>query len=304
MDNLKNKIEELKSNPEKLFGLIYPYILIVIIALGLYFVTNLGNIARQSIPPVPADTTKQTDLPIVEPRTIPPVNIIEMSKPTEELIVKGKEIYTNICASCHGVDGMGNGPAAAGLNPQPRNFANKDGWKNGTKLSGIFTTLEEGIPNSGMIAYNYLPPSERIALAHYLRETFIPDPPVDSENELTALDQLYSLSQGKEIPAQIPVETAMSLMLQENSSTIQNLAQKVSRVDNTNDAGAKMFNLVTSNKLRALATLDSDKTWKDNYQKFVSSIVYNVNNNGFNNNIFKLSSEEWNTLYNFMNGLF
>jgi mono/diheme cytochrome c family protein len=304
MDNLKNKIEELKSNPEKLFGLIYPYILIVIIALGLYFVTNLGNIARQSIPPVPADTTKQTDLPIVEPRTIPPVNIIEMSKPTEELIVKGKEIYTNICASCHGVDGMGNGPAAAPLNPQPRNFTNKDGWKNGTKLSGIYTTLEEGIPNSGMIAYNYLPPAERIALAHYLRETFIPDPPVDSENELTALDQLYSLSQGKEIPAQIPVETAMSLMLQENSSTIQNLAQKVSRVDNTNDAGAKMFNLVTSNKLRALATLDSDKTWKDNYQKFVSSIVYNVNHNGFNNNIFKLSSEEWNTLYNFMNGLF
>ena len=304
MDNLKNKIEELKSNPEKLFGLIYPYILIVIIALGLYFVTNLGNIARQSIPPVPADTTKQTDLPIVEPRTIPPVNIIEMSKPTEELIVKGKEIYTNICASCHGVDGIGNGPAAAALNPQPRNFTNKDGWKNGTKLSGIYTTLEEGIPNSGMIAYNYLPPSERIALAHYLRETFIPDPPVDSENELTALDQLYSLSQGKEIPAQIPVETAMSLMLQENSSTIQNLAQKVSRVDNTNDAGAKMFNLVTSNKLRALATLDSDKTWKDNYQKFVSSIVYNVNHNGFNNNIFKLSSEEWNTLYNFMNGLF
>ncbi|MBI3989236.1 MAG: cytochrome c [candidate division NC10 bacterium] len=39
--------------------------------------------------------------------------------------VKGKEIYTKFCASCHGPSGRGDGPAAAALNPKPRNFADK-----------------------------------------------------------------------------------------------------------------------------------------------------------------------------------
>jgi mono/diheme cytochrome c family protein len=31
----------------------------------------------------------------------------------------GKKIFVNYCASCHGVDGKGNGPAAAALKPAP-----------------------------------------------------------------------------------------------------------------------------------------------------------------------------------------
>ena len=31
--------------------------------------------------------------------------------------------YSNLCASCHGPKGQGNGPAAAALNPKPKNFA-------------------------------------------------------------------------------------------------------------------------------------------------------------------------------------
>lgn len=38
---------------------------------------------------------------------------------------KGKEIYAKFCASCHGATGKGDGPAAAALNPKPRNFADK-----------------------------------------------------------------------------------------------------------------------------------------------------------------------------------
>jgi mono/diheme cytochrome c family protein len=32
-------------------------------------------------------------------------------------------IYSNLCASCHGAKGQGDGPAAAALNPKPRDFA-------------------------------------------------------------------------------------------------------------------------------------------------------------------------------------
>jgi len=31
--------------------------------------------------------------------------------------------YSNFCVSCHGASGQGNGPAAAALNPKPKDFA-------------------------------------------------------------------------------------------------------------------------------------------------------------------------------------
>lgn len=38
---------------------------------------------------------------------------------------KGKTIYTNLCASCHGNGGKGDGPAAAALNPKPKDLTDK-----------------------------------------------------------------------------------------------------------------------------------------------------------------------------------
>ncbi len=35
---------------------------------------------------------------------------------------KGKEKFNQICASCHGPQGHGDGPAAAALNPKPRDL--------------------------------------------------------------------------------------------------------------------------------------------------------------------------------------
>jgi mono/diheme cytochrome c family protein len=35
---------------------------------------------------------------------------------------RAQELFTNRCATCHGPQGTGDGPAAAALNPRPRNF--------------------------------------------------------------------------------------------------------------------------------------------------------------------------------------
>lgn len=37
---------------------------------------------------------------------------------------KGKEKFQVFCASCHGSTGIGDGPAAAALNPKPKNLQN------------------------------------------------------------------------------------------------------------------------------------------------------------------------------------
>ena len=39
---------------------------------------------------------------------------------------QGKKLYGQFCASCHGESGKGNGPAAAALNPKPRDHTDKE----------------------------------------------------------------------------------------------------------------------------------------------------------------------------------
>ncbi len=62
----------------------------------------------------------------------------------------GKNVYNINCATCHGSNGEGDGPAAVGF--KPRNFK-KDKFKNGATIDGIKKTLAEGIPGTQMIAW-------------------------------------------------------------------------------------------------------------------------------------------------------
>jgi mono/diheme cytochrome c family protein len=58
----------------------------------------------------------------------------------------GKQMYVNYCAPCHGVEGKGNGPAAAALKRQPANLAALS-RNNGGKFPSthIASVLEFGI---------------------------------------------------------------------------------------------------------------------------------------------------------------
>ncbi|MGK5081895.1 c-type cytochrome [Bdellovibrionota bacterium FG-1] len=87
---------------------------------------------------------------------------------TPELVSHGKALFQAQCAACHGPEGKGNGPAAAVLNPPPRNFSVTTGWKNGRKVSMIFKTLKEGLPGSAMASFGTLPADDRWALTHYV----------------------------------------------------------------------------------------------------------------------------------------
>jgi hypothetical protein len=144
---MNKKIKEIKENPGKIFGLVYPYVLVIGVALGLMYISNLNDIARQSVPPRLVDTLAAQDLEVVKPRSIPPLDIIAVSKPSQDLIEKGAGIYANICASCHGIDGIGNGPAATGLNPPPRDLTSlKAAGKTGQKFLKFIKLLKKEFP--------------------------------------------------------------------------------------------------------------------------------------------------------------
>ncbi len=88
-------------------------------------------------------------------------------KVTPELLEKGKTLFATTCAACHGEKGDGTGPAAAALNPKPRNF-HADPFKQGTKVEDIFNTATNGVPGTAMVGFPGLPEEDRWAIASFV----------------------------------------------------------------------------------------------------------------------------------------
>jgi len=294
-------IEKVKENPGTIFGIVYPYILTIIIVIGLYYVANIGNIAINETSAFVPDTTVIADLPVVQARTVPPVDILKMKDPTDELLQKGKELYTTNCASCHNETGAGGGPASVGLNPAPRNFTSPDGWKNGRTLSAIYTTLEEGIEGGSMISYNFLTSQDRISLAHYIRKEFMQEPPVDSDDDLSALNSLYNLSAGMEVPAQIPVSVAMEIITLENAQKSTKLEDGLKTIDsNRSIYSVSLFESIVDNEKLALSSLINSDTWKSGEKAFTDFVTVNIGQNGFNPKVNYLSDADRNLLFSYL----
>lgn len=298
---LKKQIKDFNNDPGKMLGLVYIYVIIIGIAIGLYYLTNIGNVAKQKVPAVLPDSTKETEIVFSEAKSIPSIDMNVISIASAELVEKGKKLFQTSCTSCHGEAGKGDGPGGVALNPPPRNFTSLTGWKNGPLLSGIYKTLEEGIPGGGMISYNFLLPEDRFALAHYIRETFVPNAPKDSPDELALLDATYNLSKVQEIPAQIPVKSAMLITSNEGDKKSDVILKLISGFKSNPEQGALLFVNVTSDISKALVSLMSNLNWKNNQNQFVNLVVNEVNQNGFNNKIFSLSSSDWNILFDFLN---
>ncbi|MBI5660912.1 MAG: cytochrome c [Ignavibacterium album] len=294
-EQIKEKVEEIKNSPGTIFGLVFPYFLIVGILIGLYFVSKIEFLSRQKVPPVLRDTVVVADLQMREAKTVPPVNLSEIKNATPQLLSEGETLYKSNCASCHGETGAGGGPASAGLNPAPRNFTSPDGWKNGPKLSQIYITLQEGIPGSAMVSYDYLLPEQKFALAHYIRTNFVPNPPEDSQSDLDALDATYNLSAGQQIPAQIPVAIAKTVIFRENEQYLAKVEAALTKIESS--ANKNLFSKVTNNGKVALMFLVKNFSNIESEQNFKKIVINNVNQNGFNGNIFNLSEQEWTELY-------
>ena len=302
LNEYKNKAELATKHPGAKFGLLYIYIFIIILAVGIYYVGNLENISRQSVPPVLKDTlVVADDISLKNAQNIPPIDIKTVSEATPELLTEGEKVFQTNCVSCHGENGTGGGPGSVGLNPAPRNFTSKENWKNGTKLSSIYTTLMTGLPPSAMISYDFLLPRQRFAVAHYIRKNFIPAPDNDSESDLLALDATYNLSGGLKVPAQIPEKSAKYLLISENEAANVKIDSTIATIERyKSEAGFSILNKVSKNEKTILSFLTKNSGWQNNESVFVNLVINNVNQNGFNGNVFNLKNEEWNLLYNLM----
>jgi len=62
---------------------------------------------------------------------------------------KGKEIFESSCAACHGPEGKGDGPAAAALEPKPRDLTNAE-YVSTLSNEHIFKVISEGGASVGL----------------------------------------------------------------------------------------------------------------------------------------------------------
>jgi mono/diheme cytochrome c family protein len=95
-------------------------------------------------------------------RPEPPEDFADRTNPLDEdaaAIGEGEILYQANCASCHGATGLGDGPAAAALEPKPQNLA-----ENQSSLTDAYVYWR--IAEGGMIApFNSVMPAWRGILA-------------------------------------------------------------------------------------------------------------------------------------------
>lgn len=91
-----------------------------------------------------------------------------------DAVSAGKALFVTNCASCHGETGLGDGPAAAALDPKPANLEKTAAEAEATYLYWI---LHEGGAAAGlsssMVSYNGILTEDQMwQIVTYLEETY------------------------------------------------------------------------------------------------------------------------------------
>lgn len=98
-------------------------------------------------------------------------------------LARGRALYAQSCVSCHGADGGGSGPGAAGLSPPPIAFTDVKRARE-RSVFALYQVIEQGIPGTSMLSYEGLPPQDRWDLALYISTLAFPESAVDDGQRL------------------------------------------------------------------------------------------------------------------------
>lgn len=79
---------------------------------------------------------------------------VKAMEPVAGDAAKGKELFAANCASCHGAEGHGDGPAGASLDPKPRNLTATSEYKFGHMAMAVYRTGMYGVEGTGMAPWD------------------------------------------------------------------------------------------------------------------------------------------------------
>jgi len=229
----------------------------------------------------------QAETPASKGRDLPPVDPATVMTPNPKLLARGEVLFKQNCSSCHGESGQGNGPAAGTLNPRPRNFTQSAGWKRGFHLTDIFTTISTGIKGTGMAAFDFIMPADRMALAHYLRSLGSFDRGAEDPKALDALANQFR-SRGFHIPNRIPVSLAIKKMVKEQA-TVPPLQFPPAQ---DKSASAALLHFAISDPSRVARTVAATSNRND-VSAVARTWAAGAPDNGFASAVAGLNAAEW-----------
>lgn len=304
----KRKIESeisfiaLLKNPIRLFGLVYIYFFVVALTIGIFFVKSMDDISFNTVPGTALDTlniVREIETKVGGMK--PAMDLALVTNPTADFIAKGKTQYVAACGSCHGNEGKGDGVAAVALDPKPRNFHSAEGWTKGRTFFDIYKSVNDGVPGTGMIAYEFLSPEDRVAIIHYIR-TMADYPEVTLAEVNEKLDATYNLSAGIIDPNNIPIQKSITLLTDENQKNIDLSIVISDRIksDKVNSA-----NLLKANVLdieRVVYTYITKLNKKD-YNNFVQKLNSDPVALGFRASVVNLVEEDLKIIYSYLKSL-
>lgn len=82
-------------------------------------------------------------------------------------VQRGRTLYAENCASCHGAGGDGKGPAAAELKPPPIAFTEK-ARAGERSLFALYQVISQGLDGTSMASFAHMSSQDRWALAFYV----------------------------------------------------------------------------------------------------------------------------------------
>jgi len=244
---------------------------------------------EQPAPP-PSGWLDQSEAPPMRGKDLPPIDPSTVMTPNPKLLARGQTLFKQNCVSCHGEDGHGDGPAAASLNPKPRNFTQPNDWKNGYGVAGIFQTISAGIPGTGMAAFDFLLPTDRMALVHYVRSLGAFDHGKGDPAKLAALEKQFR-TQPMHIPNRIPVSLAIRKMVREQTGETPIALPPPS----DRSAIARLLRRVVADPQRVARTVAATDR-REPVDAVARAWVAGSPTNGFFPAVAELTGAEWQTL--------
>lgn len=276
--------------------------LLALLASGLYVVLAItyistGSYFTRSPDSDFASANYQPEEVVLDPTGIPPrkgsrtapVDLSKVAPSTPDSVARGKKLFAANCTACHGDDGKGDGPAAKGLAPAPRDFTSPDKWVNGYGVAAIFGTLSEGIKGSAMGAYDTLSVKDRFDLAHYVQSLGKFPHGAVTRADLARLDERFHLSDGADEPNKAPVSRVMANMAAEYESA------GGARFDvRTLEASQRhIYEKAVLNPVLAARTLARLTGWRKNPAVLAEGVSSGAPGNGFSPAAATFSEREW-----------
>ncbi len=309
-DNPKQKNKSFFVRNVWLSPVYYVYFLSALTALGILYVNRENMVNRNSIrPDLAIDSTFFRPISNMPPGPATSgggkIDLATLLQPTKAQIEHGEQLFKMDCAPCHGVDGRGDGPAAASLNPKPRNFHATTGWVNGRLLSEMFKTVSEGVPGSAMVSFaGALSASDRLSIIDYIRSTF-GNFPKDTPQQLEQMNQTFHLEKVSAPTIHISITDAVK-EIEEGALPRGREAEAALayvRQHNAED-GAQILNRVAIDRERALTMLAASNTWSKSLNSFVMTVTSDAVQNGFDPKVAQLNDQQWQALFGYLKGVF